>query len=244
MPLLRFCLLMLPSMLLLYIDPLLPIAAYALQLWASSSFAWRDRWASTWAWTKQGGAFVALLLVIALLSSAHVWIIPDLTAALQAFWHAHLPGDLSLSPIDPYALPARSLLLLPLAPALALVYEWLDPRTRVQHQPILTPADLVEPKTETRASTCTAPTAKEAAPPPPQGSAKSQSAPKAAPPPRKRKSTDSSPQQITIEGYLASDKAQTRPPSPPHQAAKQRPVPPTETHPPVAKSIDWYDVAE
>src|SRR5215469_8772273 len=145
MPALRFCLLLLPSMLLLVISPLLPLAAYALWLWAAHSWDWRDRWTSIWAWAKQGGVFVALVLVFASLSSAQVWVLPQLTAMLQAFWHAHLRGDLSLSPLDLDGLLARALLLLPLAPALALLYEWIDPRTQVRLQRILTPADLVAP---------------------------------------------------------------------------------------------------
>ena len=134
----RFGLLVLSIGLLIFLSPPLPFVAYALWLWASSSWAWRDRWASIWALAWRGGAFVAVVLLVAALSSAHIWIFPQLTATLQAFWCAHLPGELSLTPIFDPLLLARMLLLLPLAPALALYFEKIDPRTRVQQQRILT----------------------------------------------------------------------------------------------------------
>jgi hypothetical protein len=212
MPPLTLCLLVLPSIILLVLDPLLPIAAYALWLWASHSWSWRDRWTSIWAWAKQGGAFVALMLLYAALSSINVWIFPQLTANAQAFWHAHLGGDLSLSPSDLDGLVVRTLLLLPLAPALALCYEWLDPRTRVQLQRILTPADLVEPKTDETKASSTVSSKTQATPPSPSASAKAP--PKAATPQRKR--ARKPPQQITIESFLASDRAQAKSLSPPY----------------------------
>ena len=186
------------------------------------------------------------MLLYAALSSINVWIFPQLTANAQAFWHAHLGGDLTLSPSDLDGLVARTLLLLPLAPALALCYEWLDPRTRVQLQRILTPADLVEPKTdETKASSTISSTTQEATPPSPSASRKVPPTPKAATP--QRKHTGKPPQQITIESFLASDIAQAKSPSPPRQMAKKQPAspePPAETHPPAAKAIPWDDVEE
>lgn len=237
MPPLTFAFLVLPSALLCVVSPLLPIAAYTLQLWASSSFTWRDRWASIWVWAKRGSVFVALVFVISWLSAAHVWILPDLTAALQVFWHAYLPGDLSLSPLDLDAFPARTLLLLPLAPACALLYEWADPRTRVQSQRMLTPADLVEP-TPTAAPPTASPT--------PAAHAKPAPAPHVQATTRKR--TKKPPQQMTIEGFLAPTQAQaTSSPTSSEVEQKTRTPgpPPAQTHPPtVPAEIDWDDVAE
>jgi len=246
MPATRFGLLVLPICLLVFISPPLPFVAYALWLWASSSWDWRDRWASIWALAHQGGAFVALVLLVAALSTTKVWIFPQLTAILQAFWRTHLPGELSLAPLSEPSFVARTLLLLPLAPLLALYYERVDPRTRVQYQRILTPADLVERKTEAKAQKATAPTTQEVPPQEPAASAKPPPAQKVATAPRKRKSPP--PQQTTIESFLASDdKTQTTQQSLRPQA-KKRPVPPsshTQTHPPApTKRIDWDDVAE
>jgi hypothetical protein len=238
---LRFALLIAPILPLIFLDPLLPPVAYALWLWASSSWAWRDRWASIKALARRGGMFVSLVLLYTTLSNAQVWILPQLTAALQNAWNAHVPGDLSLSPFDGrYSLVARMLLLLPLAPALALYFERVDPRTRVQLQRVLTPRDL-ESKIPKKTPTTTVPPVQEAAPPSPQPKAR-------AAPQRQRKSTQP-PEQITIEGYLATDKNPTKPAPPSRQATKrQKPAPPpptTETQPPtVKKSIDWNDVAE
>ena len=229
MPTLRFCLLVLPSIVLFFINPLLPTASYALQLWASHSWAWRDRWASVTIFAKQGGVIVALVLVLASLNSAHVWIVPQLTEAAQAWWHTHLPGDLSLSPLGLGALIARTLLLLPLAPGLALFYEHFDPRTRVQPQRVLTPADLAEPTTEAKASTTTSPTTKEA----PQMRAKETLAPNAPATQRKRKSISSPPRQMTIEGFIALAPAQAAQPPPSPEVEKK-----------VVPDINWDDVAE
>jgi hypothetical protein len=222
MPPLTFALLFVPGALLLVIAPLLPIAAYVLWLWASHSWAWRDRWTSVWMWAKQGGWLVAFLMVVTVLGVAHAWLVPAFVAAAQAFWRAHLPGDLSLSPLDLHALVARSLLLLPLAPALALCAEWLDPRTCVQPRRILTPADLVRPTPRETA----APTRATASPPP--------KAQKPRQPKQRRKRPP--PQQTTIESVLASDTAQT--------AQSVPPTPATETPPPAATRINWDDVAE
>lgn len=240
MPILRLCLLLLPTSLLLVVSPLLPLVAYTLWLWASHSWDWRDRWTSIWAWAKQGGALVALVLAFAVLSSVQVWVLPQLTAALQAFWHAHLGGDLSLSPSDLDGFVARTLLLLPLAPALALLYERIDPRTRVQLQRVLTPADLAEPTTTSLSWT------PGAAPPPPR--TKAQAAPpskKVAPPPRQRKRKP--PQQRTIDSFLAQEPTQAAPSPPSRQAAEQQPAPsspsPEAPPPPTTKTINWDDVA-
>ena len=50
-----------------------------------------------------------MVLLVAVLSSAQVWIFPDLVGALQAFWSAHLPGELSLIPLFKTSLQARIL---------------------------------------------------------------------------------------------------------------------------------------
>ncbi|MHB8599223.1 MAG: hypothetical protein ACYDER_20730 [Ktedonobacteraceae bacterium] len=232
MPPLTVALLFAPGALLFYIAPLLPIAAYALWMWASHSWAWRDRWTSVWIWARQGGWLVAFLLVVTVLDVAHAWLVPAFIATAQAFWRSHLPGDLSLSPLDLHALIARTLLLLPLAPALALCAEWLDPRTRVQPRRILTPADLVKPTPRETAAPSSStvpgvPPTRATASPPPQ-------APKPRQPKQRRKRPPL--QQTTIESVLAADTAQTAQPVPS--------TPATETHPPAAKSINWDDVAE
>jgi len=231
MPPQRLCLLLLSSILRLFRSPLLPIAAYALQLWASHSWAWRDRWASVTSWAKQGSMLVTIVFLVAVLNAAQVWIVPYLTAALQAFWRAHLPGDLSLSPTDPDALLARMLLFLPLVPALAVWYEWLGPRTPVQPQRVLTPADLVEPT-------------KQAVPPPssptpparPKAPPKVKAAPSAPATKQKRQRTSGPPRQMTIESFLSS-----APVAPP---VEKQTEPPAATQPPTAPDIDWDDVAE
>ncbi len=238
LPMPRFLLLFLPTILLIVISPLLPITAYALQRWASGSWAWRDRWASVTSWAKQGGVLVALVLIYAALSTAQVWIFPYLTAILQAFWSAHLPGDLSLSPLDIHSLFARTLLLLPLAPLLALLYECLDPRTRVQPQRVLTPADLAEP-TPTAAPPSATPTKQEAPP-----ARKKLSPPSKAPmTQRKRKSAREPPHQMTIESFLSLTPTQAVAPSSTPEVEKNR-EPPAETHLPTPTDINWDDVAE
>jgi len=114
-----------------------------MQRWAGSSWTWRDRWASIQAWAKQGTVLVAILVLLAWVASAHMGVVWALIAGLQTAWlTAHLPGILSLSPLDGHALGARSLLSLPLAPALSLYYERIDPRTQLHPQRVLTPADL------------------------------------------------------------------------------------------------------
>ncbi len=148
MPPLTAWLLMLPTLLVGLVNPLLPLVAYGIQHWAGASWTWRDRWASIWTWAKQGAWAVAILLLIAWLAAVHVLFFPALVAFLQNAWHtAHLPDDLSLSltPMNRYALVTRILLFLPLAPALSLYYERIDPRTPMQPQRVLTTADLATP---------------------------------------------------------------------------------------------------
>jgi hypothetical protein len=237
----RFVGLLLPICLLVFLDPPLPVVAYGLWLWASSSWDWRDRWSSIRALARRGGVIVSVVLLVAALSSAQVWIFPDLVGALQAFWSAHLPGELSLIPLFKTSLLARILLLLPLAPALTLYFERVDPRTRVQEQRILTARDM-QPKP---------PKAKPDMPPAPQEPARAaQPKPKpiakAAPREPAKEPGKRSPEQITIEGFLASDPA--RPASPSRQATKKpsEPAPKAETPAPepLKKGIDWNDVAE
>ena len=238
----RFAGLVLPICVLVFLCPPLPVVAYALWLWASSSWAWRDRWSSIWALARRGGACVALVFLVAALSSAQVWIFPDVTAALQAIWRAHLPGELSLTPLLEPSLAARTLLLLPLAPALALYFERVDPRTRVKPQRILTPRDL-EPK-KPRAKPATAPQEPAArVKPEPTAQAAAAQQPK-----KPSESPPPPPEQITIDSYLASgkDQAPAKPTPPTRQpankkqkAAKAAPPPPAPT-----KQIDWNDVAE
>lgn len=237
----RFALLVLPIGLLVFLAPPLPVVAYALWLWASSSWAWRDRWASIWALARRGGVFVGLVLLVAALSRAQVWIFPDMIATLQAFWRAHLPGDLSLIPLFAPSLLARMLLLLPLAPALALYYEWVDPRTRVQQQRVLTARDL-EPKQ---------PKAKPDAPPtaPKEPTARAKPKPKQTAKAKQHRESPPPPEQITIEGFLASDVNQTqaRPAPPSHQGTNKQPEPAPQAETPApapSKKIDWNNVAE
>jgi hypothetical protein len=235
----RFVGLLLPIGLLVFLAPLLPVVAYALWLWASSSWDWRDRWASIGAMARRGGVFVGVVLLVAALSSAQVWIFPDLVGALQALWSAHLPGELSLIPLFKSSLLARTLLLLPLAPALTLYYERIDPRTRVQEQRILTARDM-QPK-QPKAKQNAAPTAQETTPQEPARAAKPKpkTSTKAAPREPAKPHSESppappeqiTPEQITIEGFLASDPAPARPAPPPAQD-------------PFKKRIDWSDVAE
>jgi hypothetical protein len=242
---LRFALLIAPILPLIYLDPLLPPVAYALWLWASSSWAWRDRWASIRALAQRGGMFVGLVLLYATLSNAQVWILPQLTATLQNAWNAHVPGDLSLSPFaGRFSLVARLLLLLPLAPALALYFERVDPRTRVQQQRILTARDLEPKKPRAKQNTSSSP---QKAPPQEQGAyVKPKPTTKAAPRERAKQQSESpppQPEQITIDSYLAPHKDQAQAShAPRRQTAKKQKA---ETPAPApSKQIDWNDVAE
>lgn len=236
MPPHTFALLLYPTVLLLPIDPLLPLAAAALWYWASHSWVWRDCWAGIRVWAKQGSVLVACFITLALLDVAHLWIVSQLIDVLQLRWEQHLPGVLSLSPLALQALPARSLMLLPLAPALALYYEHLDPRTCVQPQRILTPKDLAEPEPARETKAGPAPTAKK----PQAARARVQSKPasKAASPKRRSKRGDQRP--ITIESSLASGQAVQQAPSPLAPPSPSTPDVPAGSPP--QKRIDWDDV--
>ncbi len=244
-------LLVLPSLLLFVLDPLLPVVAYILQRWAGSSWTWRDRWASVWAWAKQGTWLVALLVILAWLAAAHILFFPALVTPLHTAWlTAHLPGDLSLSPFDASALVARTLLLLPLAPALSLYYERIDPRTSMHPQRVLTPADLaaltqplpVSPPASTHAAT------QEQATTPPKAKRRKTSSPK-----KQTQATATPTEQMTVDSVLVPTQAQKPPPSAAPQGTKDHastkdPTPGTNTthttnqKPP--DDIDWDDVAE
>ena len=101
-------LLFVPTVLLGILNPLLPLVAYAMQRWAGSSWTWHDRWASVWTWAKQGAWIIAILVLLAWLAAVHFLFFPALVAGLQTAWlTAHLPGILSLSPLDGHALGAR-----------------------------------------------------------------------------------------------------------------------------------------
>lgn len=253
MPLRTLCLLFLPSLLLIAVDPLLPIAACLMKRWAVSSWTWRDRWASIWVWAKQGACWTAALVGIVILGAAHVWIFPGLIAALQMLWHmAHLPGVLSLSPLDSFSLVARSLLLLPLAPVLALYYERIDPRTRVSLHRVLTPTDQApHPPT---ASPPAHPPKREAtgqmSPSSPSGEHEPPPSPKRPKTPRssttrRRQASPRKTKQMTIEGFLAADQAsppQQSPPSPAQTTAKETKTSPSTTS--AEPAINWDDVVE
>jgi len=226
MPLRTLTLMALPSILLFVLSPPLPFLAYLLQLWARSSWAWQDRWASVWTWAKQGGEVMTLLLLCAGLDIEHVWFFPTLVTAAQGYWHAHLPGELALLPLDEHTLIARMLLLAPLAPALALFYEYLDPRTRVHLKRVLTPTDLITPATK--------PAQPNAAPTQPPASPTTDTMP----PLRKKKKRQRHPaaaQQMTIESALVPPTVEQDTSPPPTQPAPSHPAPPT---------INWDDVAE
>ena len=248
---------LLPSLVIFYINPLLPLTAYLLQLWASSSWSWRDRWASIGALARQGGWFVALVLVYTVLSSAHVWIFPALTESLQAFWRTHLPGDLSLSPPGVGSLLVRVLLLLPLAPALALLYEHLNPRTSGQLSRVLTPADLMEitstptPKARAVSSAALSVRTADSLSPTARSRSRHKPGPEARtpglvpPPPR-----DGSPiHQMALEGFFATEQvAASKPedvPTHPKQSKKARlSVKPLPQELPPKTTINWDEVVE
>jgi hypothetical protein len=241
---LPLCLLGLPSILLLPLCPLLPPAAYALQQWAASSWAWRDRWTSVWSWAKQGVWFCAILAGFMILGRAHIWFFPELIVAIQAFWQAHLPGNLSLFPLDGHALFARTLLLLPLTPILALFYERIDPRTQVYHRRVLTPADLTKPPKKSP----TPPPAPSKAPAanqtPPQTIAQEPHVPPQVV--KTKRPTPPPAGQMTIESFLAPDQAQTATPQSPEksnmQTESEKTTSETQVKPPVTE--DWDDMAE
>jgi len=147
------------SIILIWFNPLLPFAGYGLQLWAAQSWQWPSRWASIRAAARQGGWFVAWLCILAVLADAHIWFFPTLANLAQTLWHAvHLPGDLGIVPFK-NDLVARCVLLLPLAPVAARLYERINPRTQIDPRRRLLPADLVKPTG--------APPAQQQSPPPP-----------------------------------------------------------------------------
>jgi len=141
----------LPTLITFWFNPFLPVLAYALQLWAGQSWQWQARWGSIRMWARQGGWFVGTLVAFGVLADAHVWFFPALVALVQLAWHDHFPGELGLLPFPWQGnnLFARITLLLPLSPALALLYERIDPRTQVDPPRMLRPIDLVKPKTNT-----------------------------------------------------------------------------------------------
>ena len=238
------CLLIGLSLLLFFVDPLLPPTAYILQRWAASAWTWRDRWTSVWIWAKQGVWFVTLIVIVVLLAVTHIWIIPQLIAAAQTVWQQILPGTLSLSIFDSSDLLARSLLLLPLAPALAFLYERIDTRTYVRLKRVLTPADL-EPKPITPDPS---PPTPDPAPAPDEAAPKKTRTYK-----QKSRKTKAPPaEQVTIDSFLdqplpAEEIAQThqpkkkkRSPSPHRPATMPIPAKTTSERTP----IDWDSVTE
>lgn len=264
-------LLAVPTLIGFWFNPLLPILAYALQLWAGQSWRWPARWGSVRTWARQGGWFVGPLFLIALLADAHIWFFPSLVALAQTLWRDHLPGELGLLPY-PWQynnLFARLTLLLPLAPILALLYERIDPRTQVDPPRMLRPIDLVKPEAST-------PPAQPSAPPEPgkdQNAATStQASTSPSSPAKKRPKTaaqtkqNATPaeeaEQLTIDSFLAPDQGQpaqptdkstgTKPAGAAHkkkQGRNQTPAAPTKpiTETPPAKQsspINWDDVAE
>lgn len=242
----------------LCVNPLLPFVAYALQLWASA-WNWRDHWASVRATATPGLVFVCCLIVLALLDHIHFWIVPSLVSSVQHVWQAHLPGDLSLSPLDLHALFARVVLLLPLAPGLALLYEYIAPRTQIQPRRILLQRDLVpaslpptapapapgptpEPKPESVAAT---PPPAQPAPSPAKKSAPTQKQP---PLHRKKPQPGAQPatgtvEQMTIDGFLAPDAPASQKPVETKTAQKPSQHPTPAPKPP-DEPIDWDDVLE
>lgn len=247
-----FCLLAIPSIILFGFNPLLPVTAYMLQHWAGSSWSWRDRWASNAQWAKQGGWFVAILLTIITLAAMQIWIFPQVIEIAQTYWSLlHLPGDLSLSPLDGHALFARCLLLLPLAPALAHYYEWIDPRTRIEARRVLTQADLTAPTRAAPPPSATADPDATTATDQKQSSTGQEKppAPKAKSPKRKRSGTtrtkqqDNTPQpqaqQMTIDSILTPD--QTKEKDAPHTTVPAPTLQKTSTQ---TETINWDDVAE
>ncbi len=255
------CGLLLPSICLLAFSPLLPPVAYLLQRWAGSSWTWRDRWASVRTWAEYGSWFVGGLCILALLADAHVWFIPGLMAWAQSAWHSiDLPGELALFPLRGTTVLARTILFLPLAPALALLYERIDPRTRADLQRVLSPSDLV--------------------PPPPPEPVPAQETPQQTTPPASPAPSDAQPSapaqkkrprataggrgnataaleatQLTIESVLVADRGQATPlhPKKPRRKKQEKQAPSSLT--PVSQEqpllaqqrpakINWDDVAE
>ena len=248
MPYSRLLLLLVPSVLLLIIDPLVPIAAYLLQTWAGSSHTWRERWASLVAAAKKCGIILAALAIYLLLDHAQIWLIPTLTFSLQLLWHAYLPGILSLSPVGGQSLLARSLLLLPLAPILAIYDERIDPRTGEQLNRVLMSNDLKPPKR--KAPPVAAPSPAPTTPPNPQTPTPTPTTSQKTPPKKTTTPNAAASQKITIESFLASQPVEekTSGPSAPAQAETTNTSPPSSTppapQPEVKKKINWDTLLE
>lgn len=243
------------------ISLLLPVLAYALQLWASS-WNWRDRWATLRSLATPGLVFVCCLLLLGLLDHAQFWIIPFLISSVQGFWQTHLPGNLSLSPLDFHALVARLILWLPLAPGLALLYEYLAPRTRTHPRRILLQGDLVTPPLAPPTATAPAPaqevTPEPVAPPPSAAQPAPAPAQKSAPtaqkkkqPPLHRKQQQPGTQpadtveQMTIESFLAPDtQAAAAAQKTTETKATSQPSRQATPKPPPEEPTDWDNVLE
>ena len=248
MPLSTMSLLFVPTLLLGLLNPLLPLMAYAMQRWAGSSWTWQDRWASVRTWAKQGAWIIAILLFIAWLAAVHFLFFPALVVGLQNAWlTAHLPDTLSLSltPLNRYALVTRILLSLPLAPALSLYYERIDPRTQMHPQRVLTPADLAA---LTQPPPVSAPASTHTAASPPKAKRRKTSSTKKHP-----QATATPMEQMTVDSVLVPDQAHKPTPSASPQgtsvrASTKHTTPGTlTTHTTDQKpldDIDWDDVAE
>jgi hypothetical protein len=227
---------------LILFNPLLPPLAYILQLWAAN-WAWRDRWASLRVLTKQGLTFVGALYLLATLDLAHLWIIPNLIAPLQIFWSTHLPGELSLVPIFPEDLLARCLLLLPLAPAVTTLYEYINPQANQRLHRVLQASDLANATTPTASAPLSQPTLP---------MRKKQEKPgQRSTPPLHRKMPP--PEQMTIDSFIS--KVEPAQPAPPLQQTQPATTPPNNPTKPATtrtprpmqkqeKEIDWRNIDE
>ncbi len=96
-----------------------------------------DRWASVRAFAVCGGALFTLVGSLLIMPN------PTFRVVLHLFW-GHLPllGACTLVPLQMVNLPARWLLLLPLAPALALLFERISPRTTGSLTRVLLPHEV------------------------------------------------------------------------------------------------------
>ncbi len=231
----------------LCVNPLLPFVAYALQRWAAA-WNWRDRWASVRTMATPGMIFVCCLLIVVLLDHTHFWVIPQVVNSVQSAWQGSLPGDLSLSPLDVRSLVARLLLFLPLAPGLALLYEYVAPRTQLHQHRILRQSDLLTPPiAPPTAAPPPDPAPAPVAPAPPEQPApppKKQSVPAAKQPlHRKKHQPDAGTvEQMTIDSFLAPAAPGAQKPAETKTAKKpsQHLTPPK----PPDKPIDWDNVLE
>lgn len=224
-----FAKLFLPTLIVFWFNPLVPVLAYALQLWAGRSWQWPARWGSVRMWARQGGWFVGILATFGILADAHIWFFPALVALVQTVWRDHLPGELGLLPypLQYNNLLARLMLLLPLTPTLALLYEQIDPRTQVDPPRQLLPRDLAKPQPATPPEKPTSPPAPSPGPAahsseadPNAAQPQSGAAPPPSPAKKKRRDpaqatqpgTEPKPQeleQLTIDSILIPDQDQT-----------------------------------